>query len=138
MRLLLAIFMPWLQFFTIGRPLAGIICLALQCTVIGWIPAVIWSTHALGQFKTDKKIEKALSIKSSQSNRHTQCGHPVPLGANFCPSCGAKAQAMNTLLDEDDDDNIGILISFFMSSKNTILAIIGTVGLLMFIAYWAM
>jgi len=45
---------------------------------------------------------------------------------------------MNTLMDEDDDDNIGILISFFMSSKNTILAIVGIVGLLMFIAYWAM
>lgn len=39
MRLLLAIFLPWLQFFTIGRPFAGIFCLLLQITIIGWICA---------------------------------------------------------------------------------------------------
>lgn len=39
MRLILAILLPWLQFFTIGRPFAGIICLILQITLIGWLPA---------------------------------------------------------------------------------------------------
>ena len=61
MRLLIAIFLPWLVFFTIGRPLAGIICLLLQVTLLGWIPAAIWAVYALGQYKTDKKIEAALS-----------------------------------------------------------------------------
>lgn len=56
MRLLIAIVFPWLGFFTIGRPLAGIICLILQITIIGWIPAVIWSVYALSQYTTDKKI----------------------------------------------------------------------------------
>lgn len=60
MRLLLAILVPWLQFFTIGRPIAGIICLILQLTLIGWIPAAIWSVYALSQYNTDKKIEEAL------------------------------------------------------------------------------
>ena len=46
MRLLLALLLPWLQFFTIGRPFAGIICLLLQITLIGWIPAAIWSVYA--------------------------------------------------------------------------------------------
>jgi uncharacterized membrane protein YqaE (UPF0057 family) len=63
MRLFLAIFLPWLQFFTIGRPFAGVICLVLQITVIGWIPAAIWSTYALNQYKTDQKI-KALKMSS--------------------------------------------------------------------------
>ncbi|MEC9155241.1 MAG: YqaE/Pmp3 family membrane protein, partial [Pseudomonadota bacterium] len=27
MRLLLAILLPWIQFFTIGRPFAGVVCL---------------------------------------------------------------------------------------------------------------
>ena len=40
MRLLLAIFLPWLQFFTIGRPIAGLVCLI--------------------QYKTDRKIRDAL------------------------------------------------------------------------------
>jgi len=60
MRLLLAILLPWLQFFTIGRPFAGIICLILQVTIIGWIPAAIWSVYALSQYKTDQKIERAM------------------------------------------------------------------------------
>jgi uncharacterized membrane protein YqaE (UPF0057 family) len=60
MRLLLAIFLPFVAFFTFGRPFAGIICLLLQITLIGWLPAVIWAVYALGQYKTDKKIERAL------------------------------------------------------------------------------
>lgn len=61
MRLLLAIFLPFIAFFTIRRPVAGIICLILQITLIGWLPAAIWAVYALGQYKTDKKIEKALA-----------------------------------------------------------------------------
>jgi uncharacterized membrane protein YqaE (UPF0057 family) len=60
MRLLIALILPWLTFFTIGRPIAGIICLLLQLTLIGWIPATIWAVYALSQYKTDKKIKKAL------------------------------------------------------------------------------
>ena len=58
MRLLLAIFLPFLAFFTIGRPIAGIICLILQITLIGWAPAAIWAVYALSQFETDRKIER--------------------------------------------------------------------------------
>jgi len=61
MRLLLALLLPWLQFFTIGRPIAGIVCLILRVTPIGWIPAAIWSVYALSQYKTDDKIRQASS-----------------------------------------------------------------------------
>lgn len=60
MRVLIALILPWLAFFTIGRPLAGIVCLILQITVIGWIPAAIWAVYAVSQFKTDQKIAKAV------------------------------------------------------------------------------
>jgi uncharacterized membrane protein YqaE (UPF0057 family) len=59
MRLIIAFILPWLTFFTIGRPIAGIICLILQVTVIGWLPATIWAVFALSQYKTDQKIKKA-------------------------------------------------------------------------------
>jgi uncharacterized membrane protein YqaE (UPF0057 family) len=59
MRLLIAIFLPFLLFFTIGRPLAGIICLILQITLIGWIPAALWAVYALSQWNTDQKIGAA-------------------------------------------------------------------------------
>ncbi|MEX2618259.1 MAG: YqaE/Pmp3 family membrane protein [Alphaproteobacteria bacterium] len=57
MRILIALVLPWLLFFTIGRPLAGIICLILQLTVIGWIPAAIWAVYSLSQYNTDRKID---------------------------------------------------------------------------------
>ncbi|EWS66584.1 hypothetical protein Y695_00177 [Hydrogenophaga sp. T4] len=65
MRLLISLFLPWLTFFTIGRPIAGVVCLILQITIIGWLPATIWAVYALGQYKTDKKIEKAFSERSA-------------------------------------------------------------------------
>ena len=70
MRLILAIFIPWFQFFTIGRPFSGIFCFILQCTLIGWIPATIWSVFALSEFKTDKKISKLL--KKDLANKGAQ------------------------------------------------------------------
>ncbi|WP_369584219.1 YqaE/Pmp3 family membrane protein [Kingella oralis] len=60
MRFLLALLLPWLQFFTIGKPISGLVCLLLQLTVLGWIPAAIWSVYALSQYKTDQKIRRAL------------------------------------------------------------------------------
>lgn len=60
MRLLIAILLPFAAFFTIGRPLAGIICLLLQFTIIGWIPAAIWAAFSVNQYTTEKKIEAAL------------------------------------------------------------------------------
>ena len=61
MRLILAILLPFVVFFTIGKPFQGILCLILQLTLIGWIPAAIWAVFALSQYKTDQKIRKALT-----------------------------------------------------------------------------
>lgn len=64
MRLLLAIFLPWIAFFTIARPFAGLICLFLQLTIIGWIPAALWAVFALSQYNTDQKIQRALATNN--------------------------------------------------------------------------
>ncbi len=63
MRFLLALLLPWAVFFTIGRPIAGVVCLLLQITVFGWIVATIWAVYALSQYKTDKKIKAAMKTK---------------------------------------------------------------------------
>ncbi len=62
MRLILAILLPWLLFFTIGRPISGVICLLLQITVIGWVPAAIWAAYALSQWNTDRKIRDSKGV----------------------------------------------------------------------------
>lgn len=56
MRLLLAILLPFVVFFTIKRPVQGIFCFLLQLTLIGWIPAAIWAVYSLSQYRTDQKL----------------------------------------------------------------------------------
>jgi uncharacterized membrane protein YqaE (UPF0057 family) len=67
MRLIIALVLPWLALFTIGRPWSGLICLILQITLIGWLPAAIWAVYALSQYKTDQKIERALRQQPNRS-----------------------------------------------------------------------
>ena len=54
--MLIAIVFPFALFFTIGRPVAGIVCLVLQIIIVGWLPAAIWAVYALSQYNTDQKI----------------------------------------------------------------------------------
>ena len=56
LRLIIAFVLPWLTFFTIGKPISGIVCLILQLTILGWLPATIWAVYALSQYGIDKKI----------------------------------------------------------------------------------
>ncbi|MHB8369366.1 MAG: YqaE/Pmp3 family membrane protein [Leptospirales bacterium] len=66
MRLLIAFILPWATFFTIGKPISGIICLILQITVIGWIPATIWAVYALSQYNTNQKIKAAMGTSTNR------------------------------------------------------------------------
>jgi hypothetical protein len=69
MRLLIALLLPWLMFFTIGRPFAGLICLVLQFTLIGWVFAAMWAVYALGQYNTDRKIDRAFGANRRARRR---------------------------------------------------------------------
>lgn len=65
MRFIISLFIPWLTFFTMGRPVSGVVCLILQLTIVGWIPATIWAVYSLSQYNTDKKIQNSLSQRGS-------------------------------------------------------------------------
>lgn len=58
-RFIIAILLPWLTFFTIGKPFQGILCIILQLTLIGWPVAAIWAVYVLSQWNTDRKIAAA-------------------------------------------------------------------------------
>ncbi|WP_076899763.1 YqaE/Pmp3 family membrane protein [Burkholderia pseudomallei] len=47
MRIAIAVVFPWLTFLTIRRPVAGVICLALQLSIVGWLPATLWAVSVL-------------------------------------------------------------------------------------------
>ena len=54
MRLLMAIFLPPLVFFTINRPFQGLFCAILWLTIIGWPVAAIWAVYSLSQYRNDE------------------------------------------------------------------------------------
>ncbi|HTV28326.1 MAG TPA: YqaE/Pmp3 family membrane protein [Xanthobacteraceae bacterium] len=68
MRYLIAFFLPWAAFFSMGMVGRGIICLILQCTVIGWIPATIWAFSTIGNYYADKRTDRVVkAIVNSRS-----------------------------------------------------------------------
>ena len=64
MRYLIAIFLPWLAFFTMGKVFQGILCLVLQLTIFGWIPAAIWAFVSISNHHADKRVDRAVRAAS--------------------------------------------------------------------------
>jgi len=68
---LLAIFIPWLSFLLRGKLLSGLLCLILQLTLIGWIPAAIWAVINLNNARTDKRNDKLIAaIRQHNGTAH--------------------------------------------------------------------
>ncbi len=87
MRLLIALLLPCLLFFTIGRPLAGVTCLILQITLIGWAPAAIWAVYALNHARQTRKSKISPGVRTN---------HPVPAPHLPCPLSAAPAMSQFT------------------------------------------
>ena len=65
--MLLAILFPFISFIFRGKILSGIICLVLQITLIGWLPAAIWAVMSLNNDRADKRNDKL--IRAIEKNR---------------------------------------------------------------------
>jgi uncharacterized membrane protein YqaE (UPF0057 family) len=63
---LLAILLPWLSFLLRGKLLSGILCLILQITVLGWIPAAIWAVVSLQNHRADKRNDRLIKAMRSR------------------------------------------------------------------------
>ncbi|GIQ59571.1 YqaE/Pmp3 family membrane protein [Flavobacterium collinsii] len=66
MMTLIAIFFPSLSFLLRGKLLTALLCLILQITLIGWIPAAIWAVLSLENSRADRrnaKLIKAVKAK---------------------------------------------------------------------------
>lgn len=64
---LIAIIFPWLAFIMRGNLGLGIICLVLQITLIGWIPASIWAIVWVSNKDSNERNEKM--IKAIRDNQ---------------------------------------------------------------------
>ena len=56
--ILIAVLLPWLSFFLRGKILSGILCLILQITILGWIPAAIWAGASRVDGKNEQRMRK--------------------------------------------------------------------------------
>ncbi|WP_286883474.1 MULTISPECIES: YqaE/Pmp3 family membrane protein [Sphingobacterium] len=56
--ILIAVLLPWLSFFLRGKILSGILCLILQITILGWIPAAIWAVVSRVDGKNEQRMRK--------------------------------------------------------------------------------
>jgi uncharacterized membrane protein YqaE (UPF0057 family) len=63
---LLAILLPWLSFLLRGKLLSGMVCLILQITVLGWIPAAIWAVVSLQNHRADKRNDRLIRAMKSR------------------------------------------------------------------------
>jgi uncharacterized membrane protein YqaE (UPF0057 family) len=57
---LIAIFFPFLSFLLRGKIFTTIICLILQITLIGWIPAAVWAVLSLQNSRADRRNKKLI------------------------------------------------------------------------------
>jgi hypothetical protein len=57
---LIAILLPWLSFLLRGKLLSGILCLILQITLIGWLPAAVWAVVSLQNARAERRNERLI------------------------------------------------------------------------------
>jgi uncharacterized membrane protein YqaE (UPF0057 family) len=60
--LALAILIPWLALFLRGRVVQGILCLLLQISLIGWIPAAIWAFVVINNDNQERRHQEMLGV----------------------------------------------------------------------------
>lgn len=63
---LIAIFFPSLSFLLRGKLLTALLCLLLQITLVGWIPAAIWAVISLQNSRADKRNSKLIKAMKSR------------------------------------------------------------------------
>jgi len=63
---LIAILLPWLSFLLRGRILTGILCLLLQITIVGWIPAAAWAVISLNEARANRRTDRI--VKAMRKN----------------------------------------------------------------------
>lgn len=56
----LAILLPWLALMLRGRILQGLLCLILQITLLGWIPAAFWAVMVINNDNQDRRHKELI------------------------------------------------------------------------------
>ncbi len=57
-----AVLLPWLALLLRGHVFQAVLCLLLQMTVLGWIPAAIWAVLVINDDKRDQQYRQMLRV----------------------------------------------------------------------------
>lgn len=74
MRIITSLVAPWMHFLTVNRAGAATMCLLLQISLIGWVPATIWSAYSINQYnkaarRTAKRIATAIAEAAMRNSQ---------------------------------------------------------------------
>jgi uncharacterized membrane protein YqaE (UPF0057 family) len=60
--IIVAVLLPWLALLLRGRPFQAALCLGLQLTVLGWVPAAIWAALVIREDNRKRQYQKILQL----------------------------------------------------------------------------
>jgi len=63
----LAVIIPFLSFLLRGKIVSAIVCLILQITLIGWLPAAIWAVISLQNATAERRHQETLKALRANS-----------------------------------------------------------------------
>ncbi|MGU3497006.1 YqaE/Pmp3 family membrane protein [Xanthobacteraceae bacterium A53D] len=65
----IAVLLPWLALMLRGRVFQGLLCLVLQITLIGWLPAAIWAVVVVNNDNEERRHRELLASMHNQNPR---------------------------------------------------------------------
>jgi uncharacterized membrane protein YqaE (UPF0057 family) len=68
-RYLLAILLPPIAMFTVGKPFQAILCLVLMITLIGWPIAALWAILVVHSSFADARTKKLMAEMRRQNDK---------------------------------------------------------------------
>lgn len=88
---ILAIFFPWTIILFDGQPIGAIGALALQLTLIGWIPASIWA------WKVAQRLSEPVTVIAPIIETPTETALVIPVSAETMPDKVKPAKKPKTI-----------------------------------------
>lgn len=63
-----AILLPWLALLLRGKVGQGLLCLLLQITIIGWLPAAVWAVVVVCNDDAERRYQEMIdAVRGRQS-----------------------------------------------------------------------
>ena len=59
---LVAILLPPVAFFMVGKPAQGLLSILLCLTILGWVPAAVWALLVVNEAQSERRHQELLEV----------------------------------------------------------------------------